>query len=61
MINRVYGLALHHYTENLSFGDPAKNGWDARKGPALGFSIPEWYESSRKPTGWRTCSRAIGP
>ena len=34
MLGRVYGLALHHYTENLSFGDPAKNGWDARKGSA---------------------------
>ena len=44
MIGRVAGFALHHYTENLSFGDPAKNGWDARKGPAVGFSIPEWYE-----------------
>ena len=32
MIGRVAGFALHHYTENLSFGDPAKNGWDARKG-----------------------------
>jgi alpha-N-arabinofuranosidase len=44
MIGRVAGFALHHYTENLSFGDPAKNGWDARKGPAVGFSTAEWYE-----------------
>jgi alpha-N-arabinofuranosidase len=44
MIGRVAGFALHHYTENLSFGDPARNGWDARKGPAVGFSPAEWYE-----------------
>ena len=44
MIGRVHGFALHHYTENLSFGDPAKNGWNERKGSALGFSTAEWYE-----------------
>jgi alpha-N-arabinofuranosidase len=44
MLSRVYGLALHHYTENLSFGDPAKNGWDERKGSAVEFSNAEWYE-----------------
>ena len=44
MIGRVHGFALHHYTENLSFGDPAKNGWDERKGSALEFTPAEWYE-----------------
>ena len=48
MIGRVAGFALHHYTENLSFGDQAKNGWNERKGPATGFSIPEWYEIIRE-------------
>jgi alpha-L-arabinofuranosidase len=44
MLGRVYGLALHHYTENLGFGDPAKNGWDERKGSAVEFGNAEWYE-----------------
>jgi alpha-N-arabinofuranosidase len=44
MIGRVHGFALHHYTENLGFGDPAKNGWNERKGSALEFGAPEWYE-----------------
>lgn len=44
MIGRVQGFALHHYTENLSFGDPAKNGWDQRKGSAVEFTPAEWYE-----------------
>jgi len=44
MLGRVYGLALHHYTENLSFGDPAKSGWNERKGSSLEFTPAEWYE-----------------
>ena len=44
MLGRVYGFALHHYTENLSFGDPAKNDWNERKGSAIEFSPREWYE-----------------
>ena len=44
MLGRVYGLALHHYTENLGFGDPAKNDWNERKGSAVEFSNAEWYE-----------------
>ena len=48
MIGRVQGFALHHYTENLSFGDPAKNGWNERKGSALEFTPAEWYEILRE-------------
>ena len=44
MMGRVHGFALHHYTENLGFGDPAKTGWNERKGSALEFGAPEWYE-----------------
>ena len=44
MVNRVHGLALHHYTENLSFGDPAKSDWNARKGSSLEYGPAEWYE-----------------
>jgi alpha-N-arabinofuranosidase len=43
MLGRVWGFALHHYTENLSRGGPITE-WNARKGSALEFTNDEWYE-----------------
>ena len=43
---------LHARTS--SFGDPAKSGWNARKGPALGVRPPSGTRSSRKPIAWTT-------
>jgi alpha-N-arabinofuranosidase len=47
MLGRVWGFALHHYSENLGFGEPGKTEWNARKGPAVDFSVAEWYELLR--------------
>jgi alpha-N-arabinofuranosidase len=44
MLGRVFGFALHHYSENLGFGEPGKTEWNARKGSAVEFPPAEWYE-----------------
>ena len=44
MLGRVAGFALHHYSENLGFGQPGKTEWNARKGDAVAFTPAEWYE-----------------
>jgi alpha-N-arabinofuranosidase len=38
----VWGLALHHYSWNVSRG--ATTDWNAGKGDAVQFSTDEWYE-----------------
>jgi alpha-N-arabinofuranosidase len=44
MLGRVAGFALHHYSENLGFGQPGRTEWNARKGDAVAFTPAEWYE-----------------
>jgi alpha-L-arabinofuranosidase len=41
-IERIYGLALHHYAWNLSRG--RTQDWVAGKGDALQFEAIDWYE-----------------
>ncbi len=38
----VWGLALHHYSWNVSRG--ATTDWNAGKGDAINFTTDEWYE-----------------
>jgi alpha-N-arabinofuranosidase len=45
-IERIYGLALHHYAWNLSRG--RTQDWVAGKGDALQFEAIDWYELLRQ-------------
>ncbi len=46
MLDRVYGMALHHYAWNLSRGKTGD--WDSAKGDALQFDAIDWYELLRE-------------
>lgn len=45
-LDRIYGMALHHYAWNLARG--RTNDWDAAKGDALQFDSTDWYELLRE-------------
>jgi len=46
LIEEIYGLALHHYTWNLSRGKSTD--WDKAKGDAVKFDVLDWYELLRE-------------
>ena len=45
-LERIYGMALHHYAWNLSRGKTQD--WNAGKGDALNFDAVDWYELLRE-------------
>jgi alpha-L-arabinofuranosidase len=45
-LQRIYGMALHHYAWNLSRGKTQE--WVAGKGDALKFDVVDWYELLRE-------------
>lgn len=45
-LQRIYGLALHHYAWNLSRG--RTEDWEKGKGDALKFDSVDWYELLRE-------------
>ncbi len=45
-LERIYGMALHHYAWNLSRGKTQD--WNAGKGDALNFEAVDWYELLRE-------------
>jgi alpha-L-arabinofuranosidase len=45
-VERIYGMALHHYAWNLSRGKT--DDWVAAKGDALQFDAVDWYELLRE-------------
>ena len=45
-LQRVYGMALHHYAWNLSHGKTQD--WDAGKGDAVKFEPVDWFELLRE-------------
>lgn len=49
LIEEIYGLALHHYTWNLSRGKSTD--WDKAKGDAVKFEVVDWYELLREGDG----------
>jgi alpha-N-arabinofuranosidase len=46
MLNSLYGLSLHHYSENLARGK--ETDWYRRKGSAVNFDVVDWYELLRE-------------
>ncbi|MGB2622656.1 MAG: alpha-L-arabinofuranosidase C-terminal domain-containing protein [Candidatus Acidiferrum sp.] len=45
-LSRIYGLALHYYSWNLSRGKTQD--WEAGKGDAVNFDTVDWYELLRE-------------
>lgn len=46
LINRLWGWSIHHYSTNVSGG--RSNDWNESKGPAVGFTIEQFYELLRE-------------
>ena len=46
MVNRLWGFSFHHYSTNVSGG--RSNDWNESKGPAVGFTMEQYYELLRE-------------
>ena len=60
MLGRVYGLALHHYSENLASA-PRQDRLGCPQGAAVDSLQSEWYELLKEVTAWTADHEPTGP